>query len=478
MVNKILICNEVNAKESLMLHTLRVVIPISITIVCIGCANISTPTRTLRAPRYLTTQQASVNTLNPSCDPKRPPETWGVIVGVNFYQDEGISDLKGAVADAWAFYHFLASPKGGNVHQSRLRLLLNYEATRSEVEGAIGNFLGQSCPQDRVIIYFAGHGAPEPGRPDEAFLLVHDTKLDNMVGSAVSMQRLPDFLKWRTSEAGELLLIVDACHSGNIVFPQSRGIKSNPKKAAKKRSQSLTVASTSLKQQDKWSVLSAAAADQYASEAEGLCTVGGSDYSGGIFTCRLLKALSGEADRDADFQISIGELASYLEEQVGEDTSGAQTPVLSGSIPATLPFFKVPTNEQVEIPKVPQVYLVEEDPQPLKPYKYSLAAFTLVSATGSLVFNLLANDEATRLNANNLNRTEVDFRASQSIADAQRERAEIGYMVTGGLALFTLALTLTEALMKPQDRAAVYQLEPWIKLRGGPNAGASIQGSF
>ena len=62
--------------------------------------------------------------LNPSCDPKRLPKTWGVIFGVNFYQYEGISELKGAVADAWAFYHFLASPKGGNVHQSRLRLLL------------------------------------------------------------------------------------------------------------------------------------------------------------------------------------------------------------------------------------------------------------------------------------------------------------------------------------------------------------------
>ena len=90
-----------------------------------------------------------------------------MVIGINEYQDEGIPDLDGAVNDAWAFYHYIASPAGGSIPPMRMRLLLNEEATREAVAGALGKFLANACPQDQVIIYFAGHGMPEPERPEE-----------------------------------------------------------------------------------------------------------------------------------------------------------------------------------------------------------------------------------------------------------------------------------------------------------------------
>ena len=85
------------------------------------------------------------------CSANAPAKKWAVIIGVNFYADDRIPDLGGAVNDAWSFYHFLASPSGGAVDAHRLQLLLNDDATRKNVEGALGNFLGQACPQDNVI---------------------------------------------------------------------------------------------------------------------------------------------------------------------------------------------------------------------------------------------------------------------------------------------------------------------------------------
>ena len=49
------------------------------------------------------------------CKPDTPTRKWAVVVGINAYSDERITNLKGAVTDAWAFYHYLASPKGGAI---------------------------------------------------------------------------------------------------------------------------------------------------------------------------------------------------------------------------------------------------------------------------------------------------------------------------------------------------------------------------
>ena len=159
------------------------------------------------------------------CLPQQAAQKWAVVVGIDKYKDSGIPNLQGASHDAWSFYHYLSSPKGGKVSAKRRLLLLNWQATRANLEYALGQFLANACPQDTIYVYFAGHGAPEPNRADEAFLLVHDTQLNNLVGTAISMRQLPKFLNWRAGQAGHLMMFVDACHAGRIQFPSQRGVK-------------------------------------------------------------------------------------------------------------------------------------------------------------------------------------------------------------------------------------------------------------
>ena len=388
-----------------------------------------------------------------------------MIIGINYYQDPGITDLKGSVADAWIFYHYLASPQGGQVDPRRLKLLLNQEATRTEVEGAIGNFLSQSCPQDQVIIYFAGHGAPEPGRPDEAFLLVHDTQLGNMVGSAISMQRLPEFLKWRTDNVGVMLLIVDACHSGNIIFPTVRGVRKPPKVEALLRSQTLHKSIEKLSSsQKKWSVISAASADQYAGEIKASCMDKGVEYVGGVFTCRLLEALNGASDRDQDQALTLAEVYQYVAKNVKKDTAGMQTPTLSGSVPTDLPFFRVPLHKKkVEIPSIPQKYLIEEFKSSYRPYRWVALGLTVATGVASLVLNIQANQLTREVN-DFLYRQQTERKYDTKVADrdAMVFRVETLYSLTGALASVTLALVLLEYLDHPIGRKEVYRLKPWF----------------
>jgi len=400
------------------------------------------------------------------CLPTEPPRKWAVVIGVNWYKDERIPDLGGAVNDAWAFYHYMASPSGGGVNPYRLKLLLNDEATRENVEGALGNFLGQACPQDQVIIYFAGHGAPEPDRPDDAFLLVHDTNLDNMVGSAISMQRLPEFLEWRAGSAGNLLLLVDACHSGNIAFPGKRGFVKGKDDVAR-ASVVIDNLNKAVDGKKGWGAISATAPDQLAGESTASCELGGKPYAGGIFTCNVLSGLSGNADGNADGRVTLSEVYEYTKAQVNLASDGAQSPQLSGSLDLDVEM-SIPATQQVAIPVVPERYLLESDPHALRPWIWVSAGLTTAALGGALAFNLAANVAADELNKDVADTpgglTSATWADRNAEVDSLQLTALIGYIATGSLAAMTATLAGWDLLDAPQDINDVYGLPPWFEI--------------
>ena len=389
-----------------------------------------------------------------------PSRQWAAVIGVNRYQDERIPDLEGAVNDAWTFYHYLASPGGGRVAPQRLQLLLNEEATHKNVLGVLGNFLAEACPQDQVIIYFAGHGAPESRNPEESFLLLHDTDLKNLVGSAVSMSRLPDFLKWRTGQTGRLLMIVDACHSGAIVFPDQRGAEARP---ASKRVQLVAASLERVTEQFQgWGALAAAASDQFAMEASSgeLCSLGGQPYQGGLFTCRLLQGLTGEADSDKDAVVNLDELVSHLNRTVPADTNGQQRPQLSGNLDGTMPLSRVQPDAPVPIPTVPERYVKEIDPNPLRPWVWVGASLTVAAAATGAVYYVRSENLAEEINSG-ITGKDDEFNRLQSTAI-------ISFAAAGGLAALTLTAFLLDeyGFNEPGDINDVYEQPPWFRLVG------------
>lgn len=89
------------------------------------------------------------------------PNHWALIVGIGDYQNFGEEiggDLPGAVNDARAFRDVAISRFG--VPSSNVRMMLDDEATRANLESAITEWLPSVVgPRDLVWIFFAGHGS-------------------------------------------------------------------------------------------------------------------------------------------------------------------------------------------------------------------------------------------------------------------------------------------------------------------------------
>ena len=142
---------------------------------------------------------------------------WAVVIGISKYlnADHGIPQLQFAHRDAIAFMDFIQSPQGGGFASSNTKLLVNEQATTRNIRSALFTFLKQAGKDDLVFIYFAGHGAPEAGRPDNLYLLSYDTNIDDMASTAFPMWDMETALK-RYITAERVVVFADACHSAGV----------------------------------------------------------------------------------------------------------------------------------------------------------------------------------------------------------------------------------------------------------------------
>ena len=243
------------------------------------------------------------------------PQAWAVIVGVSEYQNPGIPSLKFADKDAEAFANFLRRPEGGSYDSDHMLILLNKDATLAKVKDALINFLTQAIDMDLVIIYFAGHGAPEPARPANTYLLTYDSDPNALGTSAFPMWDIQTVLA-RYITAKRVIVFSDACHSGAIsVNFATRGLGSAEENLVNQYLADLSKTKPGIV------VFTASAAGEVSQEFP--------DMGHGAFTYYMLEGLEGKADYNNDYTITINELMQYVEEQVKRKTHGAQNPTRS-----------------------------------------------------------------------------------------------------------------------------------------------------
>jgi len=243
------------------------------------------------------------------------PQRWAVVVGVSQYQNPGIPSLTYADKDAESFANFLRTPQGGGYDNEHMRLLLNDQATFGNIRDALMDFLGNAIDIDLVMIYFAGHGAPDPARPQNLYLLAHDTDPNKLSTTAFPMWQMQDVLS-RYISSKRIVVFSDACHSGGISADfATRGVGVaeenlvNQYLADLSRSKEGTV------------VFTASAAGEVSQEFP--------ELAHGVFTYYLLDGLKGKADYNNDYTITINEAMQYTEENVKRKTRGAQNPTRS-----------------------------------------------------------------------------------------------------------------------------------------------------
>lgn len=250
-----------------------------------------------------------------------PASRWAVIIGLSKYRDTRVPALRYAGSDAQAFHDWAVSPEGGRHAPARVRLLLDERATAANIKDALFNWLGQALEEDVVTIYFAGHGSPQsPDHADNLFLLPYDCQYDNIPTTGFPMWDIETALK-RYIKAKRVVVIADACHSGgvgqsfDIARRANRGLKVNP----------ISTAIHSLSEVGEGvCVISASDENQYSQESQ--------DWGGGhgVFTYFLLRGLKGDADYNRDTSVTLGELTSYLSQEVRRATKNAQSPTVAG----------------------------------------------------------------------------------------------------------------------------------------------------
>ena len=88
------------------------------------------------------------------------PRSYALVVGVSEYPKlPPQGQLRFAARDAAAIYAALISPEGGQFPPENVRRLIGRDATLANVRDALERWLPSVAKEDdRVVIYFAGHG--------------------------------------------------------------------------------------------------------------------------------------------------------------------------------------------------------------------------------------------------------------------------------------------------------------------------------
>jgi hypothetical protein len=85
------------------------------------------------------------------------PRIFALVVGVSDYYGAE-ADLRYADSDAKFFYNHLKSAFPKEIYNGDCKLLLNHQATASNINTQLANIFSKATDNDYIIFYFSGHG--------------------------------------------------------------------------------------------------------------------------------------------------------------------------------------------------------------------------------------------------------------------------------------------------------------------------------
>ena len=230
------------------------------------------------------------------------PRSYALVIGISKYKNlPQDAQLQFPDMDAESVYTVLISPEGGQFPAENVHKLIDSQATLENIQHELETWLPSvTHPDDRVLVYFAGHGFVSNGT---AYIAPHDIDLKNIAGTAYPMETLGKDMGSRINGKWKVL-VTDSCHSGAITPEADRSTVNRTLLDLDKSLFSIT-ASRDREQSfesDRW---------------------GGGH---GIFTYYVVKGLEGEADTNGDGIVSADELAEYVHTNVRDATNAAQNP--------------------------------------------------------------------------------------------------------------------------------------------------------
>jgi uncharacterized caspase-like protein len=161
---------------------------------------------------------------------KRKGVAYVLAVGVNQYANARYN-LKYAVADARDFAEELKRQQMqlGNYERVEVISLNDKEAMKANILKVLSDLQAKIQPEDAVVIYFAGHGTAQGNR---FYLVPHDlgykgnpkalneAGLQTILSHSISDVELEQAIEG--IDAGQLLLVIDACNSGQALEAEEK----------------------------------------------------------------------------------------------------------------------------------------------------------------------------------------------------------------------------------------------------------------
>lgn len=225
-------------------------------------------------------------------------ESWALIIGINKYRHSAPLEIASADAEAIesAVIEVLGFPK------ANVSMLLDEKATRKRI---MERFLSYESldPNDRLLFFFAGHGATVAGSRGSIGYLV---PVDGQIADKSTLIRWDELTRDADIiPAKHLLFIMDACYSGLAIQRTSS--------VGERRFV------TDMLQRRSRQVITAGKADEVVADGGG--PVGGNS----LFTGHLVEGLRGAAVNESGV-ITASDLMSYTHQKVSRDATSSQTP--------------------------------------------------------------------------------------------------------------------------------------------------------
>lgn len=238
---------------------------------------------------------------------ERDPEVkiWAVVVGVGRYSSMPV--LKYSDDDAYQYYAFLKSPEGGALPDKQVKVLVDEDATRTNILQTLRQVLLKADDNDVIVFYFSGHGLDGSFLPQD-----YDGINNRLLHSEVKQV-------FEQSRAKHKIMVADACFSGSMLAMKQPF--SMQQMQSFYRAFDDTKGGTALFMSSK--------SQEYSLEDQGLRS--------GIFSHYLIRGLKGEADVDGNRIVTMREIYDYVFKNVRSYTSNAQTPTISGAFDWQMP---------------------------------------------------------------------------------------------------------------------------------------------
>ncbi len=237
------------------------------------------------------------------------PTLYLLSIGVSRYKNSTYN-LEVADVDAQSIVKMFKKQEGKIYNKVVTRQLLNDNANKDNILEALDWIERETTQRDMVIIFVAGHGINDD--KGNYYFMAHDSDVNKLRRTAIRWIEIKDTISDLPSK---VILMVDTCHSGNIMGQERR--------------RDITGAIKSIINSGTGSVI------MTASTGRGY-SIENNSWGHGAFTKALLEGIDeAKADYNHNQTISIKEIDLYVTERVKILTKGKQKPttIIPDSVP-------------------------------------------------------------------------------------------------------------------------------------------------